>query len=77
MPACESIILIFLAMQNDFEYVAHYYFKDVCTFDFEGDKAVNSGLKRDSISVFTYMKMHTLAGTQLKIGENQSMKIYK
>ena len=47
----------------------------MCTFDVEGGsivKAANSGLKTDSLSVSTSIRIHTSAGTQLKIGENQT-----
>ena len=67
-------------MQKIFKFVAHCYFKDVCTFDFKGDSIVesaNSGLKGGSLSVSTSMKIHTSAGTQLKIGENQTIKKLK
>ena len=33
--ACESIEEVFLKIENNFQYVAHCYFKDVCTFDFK------------------------------------------
>ena len=52
----------------------------MCTFDYKGDSIVeadNSGLKIGSLSVSTSMKMHTSSGTQLKIGENQTMKKHK
>jgi len=52
----------------------------VCTFDFKGDSIVesaNSGLKGGSLSVSKSMKIHTSAGTQLKIGENQTLKKHK
>ena len=35
--ACESIEEVYLKIENNFQYVAHFYFKDVCTFDFKGD----------------------------------------
>ena len=79
-PACQSIEIVFLAIQNNFKFVTYCYFKDVCTFDFKGDSIVesaNSGLKGGSLSVSTSMKIHTSAGTQLKIGENQTMKKHK
>ena len=79
-PACQSIEIVFLANQNNFQCVAHCYFKDVYTFDFKGDiivESVNSGLKRGSLSVSISMKIHTSAGTQLKTGENQTMKKHK
>ena len=75
--ACESIVVVFSAIQNNFQYVKHCYFKDFCTFDFKGDcivEATNSGLKIGSLSVSTSMKIHTSARTQLQIGENQTMK---
>ena len=33
--ACESTEVAFSAIQNNFQYVAHCYFKDVRTFDFK------------------------------------------
>ena len=48
----------------------------MCTFDVEGGsimKAANSGLKTDSLSVSTSIRIHTSAGTQLKIEENQTI----
>jgi len=80
MPACESIEQVVLSIQNNLQFVAHCYFKDVCTFDFLGDSIVesaNSGLKSSSLSVSTAMTINTSAGTQLKIGENQTMKKHK
>ena len=80
MPACESIEQVVLSIQNNLQFVAHCYFKDVCTFDFLGDSIVesaNSGLKSGSLSVSTAMTINTSAGTQLKIGENQTMKKHK
>ena len=77
---CELIDTATSAIQNNFQYVAHWYFKDVFTFDFKGDtivEAANSCLKICSLSVSTSMKIHTSAGTQLKIGENQSIKKHK
>ena len=74
------IEVVFSAIQNNVQYVAYCYFKDVCTFDFKGDSivgAANSGLKTGSLSVFTSMKIHTSAGRQLKIGENQTMTKHK
>lgn len=62
----------FRANQNNFQ-----YYKDNCTFDFKGDiivEAANIGLKESSLSVSTLMQIHTFAGTQLKIRENQTMK---
>ena len=32
-PACQSIEKVFFAIQNNFQYVACCYFKDVCTFN--------------------------------------------
>ena len=52
----------------------------MCTFDFKCDsiaEATNSGLKTGSLSVSTSTKIHTLAETQLNIGENQTMQKYK
>lgn len=37
-------------------------------------EAANSGLKTGSLSLSISIKMHTLAGTQLKVGEKQTMK---
>ena len=79
-PACGSIEVVFLGIQNKFQYVAHCYFKDMCEFNFKGEsivEAANSGLKTGSLSASTSMKIHTSAGTQLKIGENQTMKKHK
>ena len=79
-PACKSIENFFSSIQINFRFVAHCYFKDVCTFDFKGDsivEAANSGLKGGSLSVSTSMKIHTSGGTQLKIGENQTLKKHK
>ena len=79
-PACESIEQVFLAIQNNFQYVAHCYFKDVFAFHFKGESIVestNSGLKTGSLSVSTSMNINTSAGTQLDIGENQTMKKHK
>ena len=78
--ACELIEVVFSAIQNNFQYVAYCYFKDVCIFDFKGGSIVeadNSSLKIGSLSVSTSMKIHTLARTQLKIGENQTIKNHK
>ena len=75
-----NLLKVFSAIQKNFRFVAHCYFKDVCTFDLKGDsivEAANSGLKGGSLSVSTSMKIHTSAGTQLKIGENQTMKKHK
>ena len=81
-PACESIEVVFSAIQNIFQYVAHCYFKDVCVciFDFKGDSIVevaNSGLKTGSLSVSTSTKIYASAGTQLKFGESQVMEKHK
>ena len=69
-----------MAIQNSFQYVAHCYFNDVCIFDFKCEsivEAANSDLKTGILSVSSSMKIHTPAGTRLKIGENQTMKKHK
>ena len=50
---CESIEVVLSAIQNNFQYVTNFYFKDMCTFDFKGEfivEAANSGL----ITVYFY-----------------------
>ena len=52
----------------------------MCQFDFKGNsivEAANSGLKTGSLSVSTSLKIYTLTGIQIKIGEKQSMKKHK
>lgn len=41
-PVCEYIEQVFLAIQNNFQYMAHCYFKDVCTLDFKLDSIANA-----------------------------------
>ena len=74
---CESIDRIVLSLKNNMEYIAHYMFKHVTTFDFLGDsiaEAANSGIKNGSIAVSTNMNISTSGMTQLKIVGNQNEK---
>lgn len=74
---CESIDRIILSLKNNMDYIAHYIFKHVTTFDFVGDciaEAANSGIKNGSIRVSTNMNINTSGMTQVKILQNQNDK---
>ena len=76
---CESIESIDTAMINSLQYIAHYHFIDVTTFEFLGDSIVegaNSSVKNAKlpIHVNTNMTINTSASTQLKISSNQNNK---
>jgi hypothetical protein len=74
---CDSIDRIIQSLKNNINYIAHYMFKHVTTFDFVGDciaEAANSGIKNGSIRVTTNMNLGTSGMTQVKILQNQNEK---
>ena len=62
------------------EYLCHYKFIDVTTFDFVGDSIVeasNSGLKRGNVTISMNMNIDTSALTQVQIGKTKARKKHK
>ena len=76
---CKSIGEVAMSIESNMEYLWHYKFIDVTTFDFVGDSIIevsNSGLKRGDVNnVSTNMNIDISTFTQLQIGKKQARKI--
>ena len=62
-----------MPIEASMEYLCHYKFIDVTTFDFVGNSIVeasNSGLKRGDVTFSTNMNIDTSVLTQVQIGKH-------
>ena len=65
------------SIETKFQYLCNFYFKDVTTFGFLGDRiveAANSGLKYGRVKVSRKMIVNNSRSAQLKITENQAQR---